>query len=126
MITQRTLALVEQLRALTRYRIAHILPLLVNAAQQHALITYGELSANDNLLPNKYGYTLGRLANTLASMQDDGNPIPPLTAICVNRYGQPGNGVINVIGNEPWAQARDRVFAYNNWEQVCNELSAAL
>lgn len=77
-------------------------------------------------MANHFGYPLGRLAELIASMDDHGQQIPPITAICVNRQGSPGNGVFNILNGEEWQHACERVFNYPNWQQVCTELNASL
>lgn len=122
MVTPQTTQLVSQLRPATKNRIIRILPILCNSATAGVTVTYGELAIGDAILPNKYGYTLGRLAVILESLDDHGQRVPPLTAICVNRFGVPGASVVNVLHGESWQTACNRVYAYNNWQQVQLEL----
>ena len=126
MITQQTLNLIAQLRPATHNRIIRILPILCQRASQRATITYGELAIGDIILPNKFGYVLGRLATIINSLDDNGQHVPPLTAICVNQLGAPGASVVNVLHGEPWQDACNRVFAYETWLIVQQELMAVL
>ena len=122
MITVNTTNLIFHLRPATKNRIIRILPILCNRAMAGISITYGELAIDDSILPNKYGYTLGRLAAILESLDDNGQRVPPLTAICVKRNGSPGASVVNVLHGESWQDACERVFAYDKWQQVQQEL----
>jgi hypothetical protein len=126
MITDQTLNLISQLRPATHNRIVRILPILCLRATQGVTITYGELAIGDIVLPNKFGYVLGKLAAIIESLDDNGQHVPPLTTICVNQLGAPGASVVNVLHGEPWQDACDRVFAYDSWHIVQQELMAVL
>lgn len=126
MITQQTLDLIARLRPATHNRIIRILPILCQRATQGVTITYGELAIGDIILPNKFGYVLGRLAAIIDSLEDDNLHVPPLTAICVNQFGVPGASVDNILHGESWQDACGRVFAYGSWAIVQQELLQVL
>lgn len=126
MITQQTLDLIARLRPATHNRIIRILPILCQRATQGVTITYGELAIGDIILPNKFGYVLGRIAAIIDSLDDNGQPVPHLTAICVNQFGVPGASVDNILHGESWQDACGRVFAYGSWHTVLHELLQVL
>ena len=119
--TQQTNLTWQGYSLFVRNCVPRILPVLIETAQSHHTITYGNICARVGLQNTQISKPLGCIARLLKSLEDE-KPIPPLTAVAVYAATQlpaPELWTWGILENgESWDDTLQRIYQYLRWDEV--------